>query len=194
MRTMVALVGLVVGCGSMNSQAASELVVNGGFESGDFSNWNYTSLDGFSFVDTGFAHSGSYAAFFGDLQQDGGGSISQSLATVANATYVLSFWFAGDGDIPSGFSAIVGGNTLYQVTNPPFDVNYNLHTFDFTATSSVTLLEFTAYDNASYINLDDVSVVPFVSGSVPEPTSMIPLGIGLVAITGYTWYRRKVAK
>ena len=26
--------------------------------------------------------------------------------------------------------------------------------------------------------------------SVPEPTSMIPLGIGLVAVGGYTFYRR----
>jgi hypothetical protein len=30
-----------------------------------------------------------------------------------------------------------------------------------------------------------------IPASVPEPTSMIPLGTGLVALAGYTWYRGK---
>jgi hypothetical protein len=30
-----------------------------------------------------------------------------------------------------------------------------------------------------------------VLATVPEPTSMVPLGTGLVALTGYTWHRRR---
>ena len=189
MRTMVTLAGLLLTWGAIGGDIASaDLVVNGGFETGDFSDWNYTSVDGFSFVDIGFPHGGLYAAFFGDLQEDGGGSISQSLTTTVGSSYVLSFWFAGDGDTPSGFSAIVGGNVLYQVTNPSFDANYNLYTFDFTAASASTLLQFTEYDDPGYINLDDVSVVP--SATVPEPTSMVTLVLGVVILSCYSGCRR----
>ncbi len=190
MRKMAALTGVLVAWAlSGEALAGGNLVVNGGFETGDFSDWNYTSVDDFSFVGTKFVHSGSYAAFFGDLQQDGGGSISQSLATNIGTTYALSFWFAGNGDSPSGFSATVGGNTVYKVTDPPYDADYKLYTFYFTATASSTLLKFTEYDNVSYINLDDVSVV--TASSVPEPTSMIPLGIGMATLVGYISYRRR---
>jgi hypothetical protein len=190
MRTIMILAGIITGysMAGLDAFAGFNLVANGDFETGDFSNWNYTSQDGFSFVGTGFAESGSYAAFFGDLQEDGGGSISQSLATTAGTSYVLSFWFAGNGDTPSGFSAIVGGNTVYQVTNPSYDGSYANYTFNFTASGNSTLLEFDAYDNVSYINLDNISVT---SVSVPEPSSMIPLAIGMGTLAGCTAYRGK---
>src|SRR5262249_31612319 len=71
--------------------ASADLIVNGGFETGDFTGWNYSSLDNLSFVGTGFAKSGNFAAFFGDTQADGGGSISQSFETTVGASYSLSF-------------------------------------------------------------------------------------------------------
>lgn len=189
-RTLAVVAGMVAAY-SMAAQeafAGYNLVANGDFETGDFSNWNYTSQDSFSFVGTGFAESGSYAAFFGDLQEDSGGSISQSLATVAGTQYLFSFWFAGNGDNPSGFSAILGGDTFYQVTNPPYDSNYVNYIYEFTATSNSTLLEFNAYDDVSYINLDNVSVTPL---SVPEPASMMLFGIGMVTLAGYSVFRCK---
>ena len=178
----------IVSMADREANGGYNLVSNGDFETGDFTDWNYTSKDGFSYVDTGFSQSGSYAAFFGDTQADGGGSISQLLATSSGAGYVFTFWFAGDGDNPSGFAAIVGGNTVFQLTNPPYDTNYNLYTFAFTATSTSTLIQFDEYDDVGYINLDNVSVE---FASVPEPTSIIPLGIGMLTLTGYTVYRGK---
>ena len=187
MRATSAIACVVLASVAPGGHASADLVVNGDFETGDFSNWAYTSQDGYSFVDGGFVHGGDYAAWFGDLQEDGGGSISQTLATTAGTAYVLSFWFAGDGDTPSGLTAIVGGNTLYEVTNPPLSF-YDLYTFDFVASGTSTLLEFDAYDDPSYINLDDVSVIP---AAVPEPASMAFLGIGAAILASYTGFRRR---
>jgi PEP-CTERM motif len=190
MRTMICLAGCLFVSAAMGSKASADLVTNGGFDTGDFTGWTVNSPDGFTEVLSGFSHDGDFAAWFGDFQADGGGSISQSLATTAGSTYTLSFWFAGDGDDPSGFSAIVGGNTVFQVTNPPFDADYNQFTFNFTASSASTLLEFDGFDDDFFVNLDTVSVN---LASVPEPSSIVLCGVAGLSGLGYTWRRRRRA-
>ena len=46
---------------------AHDIVRNGGFESGDFLNWNTSGDQSFNGVDTGSPHTGAYAAFFGTV-------------------------------------------------------------------------------------------------------------------------------
>src|SRR5207302_790086 len=109
------------------SNSSANVIVNGGFETGDFSGWTLSGDSATTFVDTGFAHSGSYAAFLGEIGDLG--SLSQTFSTTLGASYSLTFWFAGDGETPSEFAAILGGMTLLDLVNPPFDENYKKYNY-----------------------------------------------------------------
>ena len=185
---IVALGVLCVLAIATNHSSAGSIVVNGGFETGDFTGWTLVGDPTNNFVDTGFPHSGRFAAALGETGDIG--SLSQTLVTNVGASYSLSFWFAGDGNTPSEFTASIGGAPLLDLVNPPAN-GYNQYTYNFNATSTSSILQFSFRDDVYFMNLDDVSVVPAVSGSVPEPMSLIPLGTGLVALGSYMWYRRR---
>src|SRR5207342_1372158 len=70
--------------------ANANLVTNGGFETGDFTGWTNGGNTGFTGVDPGIQHSGTYGAFFGPIGSNG--FLSQTLATTAGGVYTLSFW------------------------------------------------------------------------------------------------------
>jgi hypothetical protein len=184
-RVILAMLCVYVLSVSGGRTLAGELVVNGGFETGDFTGWTLIGAPSNNFVGTDFPHSGIYDAVFG--QSGSLGSLSQTLATTIDTPYTLSFWFAGDGDTPSEFTASIGGKLLLDLVNPPLDTTYHQYIYDFTATSTSTVLSFGFRDDVFFINLDDVSVVP--ATAVPEPTSMIPLGIGMASLAGYAGYR-----
>jgi hypothetical protein len=160
--------------------ASAGYIVNGGFETGDFTGWTLVGDPQTTFVDTGFTHSGTYAAFLGET--GGLGSLSQSFLTSIGTKYTLSFWFAGDGDDPSEFSASVGGNLLVDLVNPQFDIDYQKYQYAFIASGSSTVLSFSFRDDDFFLNLDDVSVD---IASVPEPASfwLVSLGVPFLIIT-----------
>jgi len=67
----------------------SSSIVNGGFETGDFTGW---TPSGTTSVRSGGAHSGTYAAWLGDTSPtNGDSSISQTFQLAQAAT--LSFWY-----------------------------------------------------------------------------------------------------
>ena len=72
----------------------TQLITDGGFESGTLSAWNYS---GTCYLFTGQAYSGSSSAHSGssyyyDRCRSYGDTISQTFATTAGDTYVISFW------------------------------------------------------------------------------------------------------
>jgi PEP-CTERM motif len=165
--------GLLISASAGRSQA--DFVVNGNFETGDFTGWTLAADPVNTFVDSGFSHDGSFAAFLGEVGALG--TLSQSLATTAGTTYTLDFWFAGDGDDPSQFQALINSTVLIDLVNPVFDVDYKEYTFDFVATGASTLLSFKFRDDPFFLNLDTVSVT---AAAVPEPASLSLLAVGLV--------------
>jgi hypothetical protein len=148
-------------------QGQTDLVVNGGFETGDFTGWTVTDDTGGISVDDGSnsgitPHSGNYEAGLGTIGALG--YLSQTLPTTAGATYVLSFWLnSPDGDTPNEFQVSWNGTMLFDQTDLPALGWTNLQ-FTVTATGTSTVLQFGAQDDPSYLALDDVSVLPPSAG------------------------------
>jgi hypothetical protein len=153
---------------------------NGGFETGDFSDWTLTG-DGSpdNFVDNGTyitPYSGAYVAALGEL-----GSVaylSQNLPTTSGQSYLLSLWLDSPNinkkTTPNEFSVLWNGDTLFD----QFDIGKigwtNLQ-FVVTATSSSTTLQFGGRDDKYYLGLDDVSVI-----SISPPSFQTATQIGNV--------------
>lgn len=139
------------------------LVVNGGFETGDFTGWNLSGGDPFdNFVDDGSLsgiapHSGSFLAALGSI-----GSLSylsQTLPTSPGQSYILSCWLnSPDGATPNEFMVSWGGTTLFDEVDIPAIIGWTNLQFTVPATASATVLEFGFEDDTSLLGLDDISV------------------------------------
>lgn len=139
------------------------LVVNGGFETGDFTGWTLVG-DGnpFNFVDNGSIglppHSGTYLALLGE--QGSLSFLSQAIPTTPGSAYLISFWFACDGSTPNEFLVNWNGQTLFDQIDVPSTGEWTNMQFTVPATANSTILEFGSRNDTSYFGLDDVSVTP----------------------------------
>jgi hypothetical protein len=181
---------------SLCDAVAGNLVVNCGFEIGDFTNWTVTNGT-FTFVSannnigfvgpTGSANSGDFFAALGAV--GGNAGVSQTISDNPGQTYTFSFYYGTDGSVPDFFSASWDGAALISQTddfgNSGQSSPWTQYSFQVVGTGSDTI-DFSARNDPAYDGLDDVVVI----ASTPEPSSMILLGSLLVG-TGMIRKRKK---
>ena len=155
------------------------LLLNGGFETGDFTSWTLsasTNLTGngtnmYVTSNPQFVESGNYAARLGPI-----GSLnylSQTVPTKPGQTYLLSFWVENPGGgTPNEFEVSWNGSILYDQVNLP---SFGWTNMQFTVTASGTsaVLQFGVRDDPQYFDLDNVNVM---ANPIPVLQSLMKTG------------------
>jgi Bacterial Ig-like domain/Protein of unknown function (DUF642) len=149
----------------------ANLVVNGGFETGDFTGWTLSgnvapTIYGPQVFIANTAQSGQDAAGLGSVGPDG--TLSQTIQTTAGQHYTLDFWLANGADGQNDFTAKWNGQTLAALANASAQ-GYTEYTFDVVGTASTSNLEFDFHQNPSYWSLDNISLTPVGSQAPPPP-------------------------
>jgi hypothetical protein len=169
---------------SFGSAHATNLLVNGGFETGDFTGWTITptSLAVYPYVFIGTnPYSGSYNAVFGaDNYEDLSTlDLSQTFSTTPGQSYTFDFWLehnnTNNGNL---FQASWNGNIILNLSNQAF-FNYTEYTFIEVATGTSSTIAFSGYEPPGRYNLDNVSVT---SNPVPLPSALALLAPGLCGL------------
>lgn len=158
------------------------LVMNCGFEAGNFSHWVQSGNTGSTGVNGANVNSGAFSAFLGPVGSDG--ILSQALAGITpSTTYTLSFYYFANGSGPSDFGAQVSGvlvgssvgtESFLSQCSPTYtgDV-WERFSFNFQTPSTPTMvaLSFNFRNDPSYDYLDDISVV---ADTGTPPAQVIP--------------------
>ena len=168
--------------GSSQNLEFDLLVGNGGFETGDFTDWTFggdtnsnfalgaddTEIDGTEAItginDWQMVYSGLYAGFLG--QASSVASLSQTIPTVPGQSYAISFWLTSVAykgqTTPNEFQAIWNGNTLLGLTNAGVFAWTN-YQFMVSAPSTSATLGFNDRNDPAAFGLDDISVQPITT-------------------------------
>ena len=166
--------------------SAAELVIDGGFESGNLSAWTNTGNLGGTTVTNGAARTGLFGARLAPVGSIG--TLSQVLNTIAGQTYTISFDLRNGGDgVQNSFAVLFGGNTIFSQTNAVGPVSYLTQSFSAVATSALTNLTINYRHDRRFLNLDNVSVQGVAGVPEPETWMMLLFGFG---VAGFAMRRR----
>jgi hypothetical protein len=176
---------------SVCNTIAGNLVVNSGFETGDFTGWTSIDPTNSSGVGNDNPNSGSFEADLGAFGP--AGTLSQTITDTSGLAYYLGFEL--DNQLSPGFTGAdnfevtvtddLNNTTVLFNSSVAQSASYALYGFDFTGSGSDTIT-FTDLNEPSYYDLDDVVVIE----PTPEPGSLVLLGTGVLVFAGLT--RRKI--
>lgn len=186
MQKLALIAGLVAGIAQC---VQANLIVNGGFETGDLTGWTYVGGSAGVSASYGYSpHSGNYFFYFGNVRSDGI-LMSQNIADSAGTTYDLTWWIAGNGTGPSDANVYWNGTLVSRLGSPIPNQPYTEYSVAVTGTGS-DVLKFGLRNDPNFDALDDVSLNPTVAG-VPDGGATVAL-LGM-ALAGLFAARRKFA-
>ena len=155
------------------NNTSTQLIVNGGFETGNLSSWSATGVY-LPFVVTGHAHTGTYSAQLGassGSEPNGNSSLYQTItipSTVTSATLTFWYWPSSTDTITYDWQEAQVQNTSGTMLAQIMKVCSNSHawtqkTFDLTPYKGQTIRIYfndhqDGYGDLTYMYLDDVSV------------------------------------
>ena len=165
--------------------AAGATDIDGWLVGGDGLDWYIIEGDTAHFGRNG-VNGSRYAV---DLSRDGGAgaySISQTFATTAGSDYVLSFllgapWF------DTGITVSIAGlsQTYALSRGPQYGFDWAAISLDFTAIDAATTLSFTNTKGGYWAPVIDNVGVENRTSPVPEPSTMLLLGLGLASALSF---------
>jgi hypothetical protein len=189
LRYGVAAAVLTAGLG-MAAANASQYLVNGGFDTGDFTGWTLTDPSGFTTVEpSSFAYGAQSGAFYvyAGPPSTAPGVLSQSFADVAGQNLTVTGWAIGDTNIRDGLGSVSYYLDGVFLGSP--DLSQGIWTesvFNVAATGNDTF-SIRFYNDNSYNGLDTFSVTNGAT-TVPE----IPVwSMLLLGFAGLSFSRRR---
>ena len=173
----------------------ADVVVNGGFETGNFTGWTQFGDTSFTGVVDSSAtippnpspvESGTWGASFGPLTP---GGIFQTLPTLPGRFYTVTFGLQDEVDVfgqstPNSFTFNWNGGAAEFALSNSAAFPYHNFSFSLQATSAATDLRFTFANTPAFWDLDNVSA------SIPEPGSMALAGLAATLVAAFHRRRR----
>jgi hypothetical protein len=169
---------------SASALASTQYLVNGGFETGDFTGW--TESGNFSFTSVVpspyfyAAQAGDYFVFDGPVNSDA--YLSQTFTDTPGQTLYVSGWVTGFGSSPSNVDFMFDGTTYVSIDPVPLQ-SWTRYSFIVTAAGSDTF-SVGFRNDPFYDGLDSFSVS---TSPVPEASTwaMLLLGFAGLGFAGY---------
>jgi hypothetical protein len=169
--------------------AGPNLVVNGGFETGDFTGWTTDPVSYPMYLVNAPVEAGNWAAQIAGYSY-GPDLLTQTIATTAGETYSLSFWVYQQNIGPQTFLDVTwdGVNVFSKTYLGSGDLPYQLYSAAVVGTGSDTL-QFSSANDPGWTYVDNISV------AAPEPSTwaMMLVGFAGLAFAGHRAHKQAAA-